>query len=515
VKAELGRFVVLEFLLSNDDRLRQYSSHLSVTDRAEAKTVLLNQRDQLKERLRRALRMAYGVMNPEPGILDEGLRLDKDQQFRSLQDSVTIRPPAAADLRSALDGLIQQALDQQYPSHPKFAKVPTNTIAQLGFSKICEALEAPDSRVSIDRDTRQKLQPLLDPLELAHVGEQFLAVKTVWFDRFDPREAQLPNRTANVGNVRKWINEPTPMGLPEMLENLVILIYARQASRMLTLQGIPIPESLTNLRNDILLERQSLPEQRDWEEVVVRASHLFGITLQPLPTLANLQKLDAQARELSAKHAGAVVNYLDLLRTKLPQICGGYADAARYKTASSMDGLCGAIHQTRKPLDLFTAIRNARTETSPAGMGVVLKQAEGIRKAVASVSLDVFKRLGEVQDEPRASVAQGLRRQIQDALAADEHATSLEGMVEVWLRDSMSVLLDRPVPLPPPPVPDVEPQLPPITPPLPPKPGQKVLTGTRRASGMAGWKSIAAEIEGELTEDSELEVSWQIVKKTV
>ena len=42
----------------------QYSSNLSLTDRAEAKTVLSNQRDQLRERLRRSLRMAYGVMNP-------------------------------------------------------------------------------------------------------------------------------------------------------------------------------------------------------------------------------------------------------------------------------------------------------------------------------------------------------------------------------------------------------------------------------------------------------------------
>jgi hypothetical protein len=84
LQTELGRFVVLEFLLSNDNRLRQYSSHLSLGDRSEAKTVLANQRDQLSERLRRSLRMAYGVTNAEPGILDESLRLEKEQQFQSL-----------------------------------------------------------------------------------------------------------------------------------------------------------------------------------------------------------------------------------------------------------------------------------------------------------------------------------------------------------------------------------------------------------------------------------------------
>jgi hypothetical protein len=516
VQTELGRYVVLEFLLSNDDRLRQYSSHLSLADRAEAKTVLTNQHDQLKERLRRALRMAYGVMNPEPGILDEAHRLEKEQQFRCLDDSVTVRPPAAADLRTALDNLIEQGLDGQYPAHPKFNKDEmrlTNALVQQAFDKIREALEAPDSRVAIDRDTRKKLRPLLEPLELAHVGEQFLAVKTVWFDRFDPREEQLPNRTATVGHIRKWINLPTRMGLPSVLENLVILTYARQASRMLTLQGIPLPESLTSLRDDIALERQSLPEQAAWEEVATRASHIFGITLQSLPSLGNLQKLDAEVRELVGRHAPAIASYLGKLRTVLASVCASSNEPFRLKTAVSTNNLCVTLQQTRKPLDLFEAIRGAQTDTSAAGMGVVFKQAAAIHRALDKVRLDVFDPLGQVQDEPRASVAQGLRRQIQEALEDDEHATALDGVVNRWLDDSMKLLLDRPAPVPPPPAPSpVEPPV--IT--LPPaKPGQRVSQGTRRVTGIRGLKSVTEEIERELTEDAELEITWRIVKSDV
>ena len=514
-QTELGRFVVLEFLLSNDDRLRQYSAHLSLADRAEAKMVLANQRDQLKERLRRALRMAYGVMNAEAGSLDEGLRLEKDQQFQSLDPSVVVRPPAAADLRSALDDLIGQALDGQFPAHPKFNKDEmrlSNALVQQALDKIREALEAPDSRVAIDRDVRRKLRPLLDPLELAHVGEQFLAVKTVWFDRFDPKEAQLPNRTATVGQLRQWMNEPTAMGLPGVLENLVILTYARQSSRMLTLQGIPVPESLISLRDDVVLERQALPEQSAWEEVASRASHIFGVTLQPLPTLANLQKLDTQVRELLTKYGADVNNYVGKLRSTLPSLCGGCNDLDRFKTALSVNALCLAVQQTRKPMDLFETIRVAQTETSPAGMGVVFKQAAAIHRALDQVRPDVFERLGQVQDEPRASVAQGLRRQIRETLEADEHVTSLEGVVRPWLDDAMKLLLDRPaVPPQPPPV-QAEPPV--ITPP-PAQPGQKVLTGSRRALGLGGWKSISEEIERELTEDAEVEITWRIVKKSV
>ena len=516
MKTELGRFVILEFLLSNDDRLRQYSSNLSLADRAEAKTVLTNQRDQLKERLRRALRMAYGVMITEQGILDEGLRLEKDQQFQSLDPSVVIRPPAAADLRSALDNLIEQALDGQYPAHPKFNKDDmklSNALVQQAFASICEALEAPDSRVAIDRDVRKKLRPLLDPLELAHVGEQFLAVKTVWFDRFDPREAQLPNRTATVGHLRHWMNEPTPMGLPDVLENLVILTYSRQASRMLTLQSIPVPESLTNLRDDVVLERQALPDQADWEEVASRTSHIFGVTLQPLPNLANLQKLDTQIRELVTKYSGEVANYVSKLRTTLSQICGGCDGFARLMTAESMIALCTAIQKTRKPLDLFEAIRLAQMDTSAAGMGVVLKQAATIHTAIDQIRRDAFDKLGQVQDEPRSSVAQGLRRQIQDVLEADEHVTALGGVVRQWMNDAMNLLFERPaLPLV---TPAIQPDPPLMTPPQVVQAGRKVLTGSRRGHGQFGWKSIAEEIERELTDDAELEITWRIEKKSV
>jgi hypothetical protein len=311
------------------------------------------------------------------------------------------------------------------------------------------------------------------------------------------------------------MNEPAAMGLPEVLENLIILTYERQASRILTLQGIVVPESLTSLRNDIVLERQSLPEQAAWEEVASRASHIFGVTLPPLPTLANLQKLDTQVRELVTKHAGDVTNYADKLCSTLQQFCGGFSDLARFKTAFSMNALCQAIQRTGKPLDLFEAIRNAQAETSPAGMGIVFKQASAIHRALDQVRFEVFKRLGQVQDEPRASLAQGLRRQIQEVLESDEHVTALDGVARGWQDDAMKFLLDRPAQPPEPPQPPPVVPEPPIVEPPAPQPGQRVFTGTRHASGLRGWKTITEEIERELTEDAELEITWRIVKKSV
>jgi hypothetical protein len=517
LQTELGRFVVLEFLLSNDDRLRQYSTNLSLTDRAEAKTVLTNQRDQLRERLRRSLRMAYGVMNPEPGILDESLRLEKDQQFQSLDGSIPIKAPPVTDLRAALDDLIAQGLDGQFPRHPKFSKDElklSKGLVEDAYAKIREALEAPDSRVAIERDLRKKLKPLLDPMELAQVGEQFLAVKTVWFDRFDPRESQLPTRAATVGQLRQWINESSRLGLPETLENLVILTYARQASRMLTLQGIPVPESLTNLRDDIVLERQKLPEQKTWEQVSDRASHIFGVTVPALPTLANLQKLGDQVSELVRQLGPDVDSYAAKLRNLLPVFVGDFADVPRYKTAAAMSALCQAVQRAKKPAEVFEAIQTAQV-TVPSAMGAVFKHAAKAHRALDQIRLDVFEKLGQVEGEPRAGVATILRQQIQDALRAEEHATGLESIVGRWLDDAMKVLLDvprEPVQQPPPPAPVVDGiTLPP--PPAPAPPGTRVTEGRRAVKGTNAWKSVRDEIERELTEDAELEINWRIVKK--
>jgi hypothetical protein len=504
--------VILEFLLSNDDRLRQYSSHLSLADRAEAKTVLANQRDQLRERLKRALRMAYGVMTPEAGILDEALRLEKDQQFQSLDAGIPIRTPASPDLRSALDSLIEQGLDGQYPRHPKFSKDElklNNNLVQQAYDKIREALDAPDSRVSIDRDVRKRLRPLLDPLELAHVGEQFLAVKTVWFDRFDPREAQLPTRAATVGQLRKWINEPKPMGLPESLENLVILTYARQASRMLTLQGMQIPESLTNLRDDVLLERQKLPEQKAWEQVCERTGYIFGETIPSLPSLANLQKLHDLVTAGVRKLGPDVANYLGKLRTTLTAVLGDHAELPRYKTALATDAICKAVGRAKKPWDVFEVVQNAQM-TSPSGMGEVFRQSAKVHAALDQVRVDVFEKLGQVREEPWAGVAKTLRDQILDALRADEHVTGLSGLANRWFEDSMKLLLEM-KPATPPPAPRPEPPSPP--PPPPPPPNMEVKEGKRTVVGRTAWCSLRDEIERELTEDAELEMSWRIVKK--
>lgn len=534
INVELGKLVTLDHILSSDDRFRQYTGYLPPGERAEAKTVLTNQRDQLKEKLRRAVQMAYGVRNPEPGILDEALRLEKEQQFISLDKAIPVRPPVAANMSAALNELLERALDGQFPGHPRFAgdefkpgNSIGNSLVQSAWENVSQALQEPDGRLAIDRETKKKLRPLLEPLELAQVGEQFLQVKTVWFDRFDPKEAQLPGRAATVGQVREWIDKPVPLGLPRSLENLLILTYARQASRMLTLHGAVVQEKLLDLRDDFLLERQTLPSQSEWTVVAERASHLFGLTLPPIPSPGNLQKLDEQVRALVSQYAGDLSDYASKLQATLSMLDEPHAAATRLVTAARMQTLCSAIRDTRKPVDLFSAIHNATLESSPHAMSVAFKQAKGIHAALDKIRLFTYTQLGGVTDEPRATAARGLRLQLLEALKADEHVTGLTSLISSWLDNAERLLLQVPVSVPSPgiapaPVRPAEPPAPvppspaasPIRPAVvPAPPGKTVVEGQRQITGKSSWQTVVSEIERDLTEDTELEISWKIVKK--
>ena len=265
------------------------------------------------------------------------------------------------------------------------------------------------------------------------------------------------------------------------------------------------------------MERQKLPEQKAWDQACERASHFFGVTVPALPTLANLQKLHDQVTSLNKQFGHEVTNYVGKLRTILPTAVGDETEILRYKTAAATNALCQALQRAKKPLDTFDAIQGAGI-TVPSAMGEVFKQAAKAHAALNLIRLDVFEKLGQVQDEPRAGVAKSLRQQLQDALRADEHATALDSVVSRWLDDSMKLLLDAPRPQPAPAVvsvPDVnEMELQPVLPPPPPpKPGIKVSTGQRKVTGKKEWHALSAEIDREVTDDAELELTWRIVKK--
>src|SRR5690606_31192530 len=113
---DLGRLVILDFILKGEQRFAEAAKHLSYTDRMQAKALAENQRDQLKARLRQCLEAAYGLSDePRDGF---DLSIERSEQFISLEPTFEPQRPVGANLKDALEKLLDQALTHQFPGHP-------------------------------------------------------------------------------------------------------------------------------------------------------------------------------------------------------------------------------------------------------------------------------------------------------------------------------------------------------------------------------------------------------------
>ena len=115
---ELGRLAILDWLLSGPgDRWQSMSNDLPVADRAQARSILENQRDALRERLRRVIQEAYGAAKPTPGNLD--LDEGHDRVLRSLNPEFNPQAPVGHDLAAAFSNLVDQVFTTSFPGSPE------------------------------------------------------------------------------------------------------------------------------------------------------------------------------------------------------------------------------------------------------------------------------------------------------------------------------------------------------------------------------------------------------------
>ena len=62
------------------------------------------------------------------------------------------------------------------------------------------------------------------------------------------------------------------MGLPEILQDLIILAYAEQSNRIFKHHGGPANADLGTLADDMTVEEVSLPSESDWQTAGERAN---------------------------------------------------------------------------------------------------------------------------------------------------------------------------------------------------------------------------------------------------
>jgi hypothetical protein len=253
-------------------------------DRESARSILTNQRDALRQRLIVCLGVAYGLQNDPGGVLDGFQSISGEEHFQSLTSDLELNVPGETHLSRAVLDLLHQALASQYPEHPKFdeeLKVNRTNVQKI-LDVISQTLRAKERRLHVEKTDRTILRQIANPLKLGEMSETHFVIGERWKDQFHRAAAKGEGvDKIRVQDLRRWIDEPEAMGLPALLQDLVILAFAQQTNRSFTLHGGPFEPELSNLPDECALKQQALPGEPEWERAVEFAQATLGVTGLP------------------------------------------------------------------------------------------------------------------------------------------------------------------------------------------------------------------------------------------
>ncbi len=507
---DLGTLVILEHILASEERLNQYTSHLSPQDRQAARSLLDNQRSVLGTRVRSHLEAAYGLVAPLSGSLDTSASLEPHEQFQSLKVGFEPQSPVGPTLAKALDQLLDQALSHDYPAHPVFEAETRTAILRKLQEVMIQAAATEDGRVPVDKPLRHQVRQIAIPLLLGEMGSEatHFVLGQHWKHHFSRKIAEAGGGSVGVLQLRRWLDLPKPMGLPKDVGNLVLLAFAAQTDRTLYLHGAPFEgATLANLPDTVELREVARPAEAVWKIAVERAGAIFGISASPLPNAANVAKLVKEVEKTVVEGRAACNTYASRLRERIGSF-GAPTDCARLKTALAgatlLEQLTGA--NAKKMVE---SLANAQIATSASAMGTAIKHAAELAERLDAADWDLFEALGRLADA-RKGQAQEIRESIRAALSADEHAVPLGPSLKEAQARAVRLLTVQPPP--PPPSDAREDRKPP-----PPPPGWRLVEQDRRSDlALEAAKDLLRQVESRLKKGqrAHLNMEWRIEEQS-
>lgn len=503
---DLGRLVVLDYILTGE-RFNDYSAHLAQVDRAQARSLARNLRDQLQARLKQYLEVAYGIAQDPHDAVDQ--KLPTSDQFRTLDRTFQLLAPVGANLKEGFINLLDQVFSHKYPAHPQFEteiKLPVLKKVEL---ELARALEDKDHRVHVaDRAVRQFTRAVVNPLRLGNMGETHLALENHWRTHFLQKMAADGDSGAaiTVARMRKWIDEPSPMGLPLEVQNLIIHSFAAMTNRSFFLNSGPYPPTLENTPNELELREQALPEDEDWKAAIRRAGLFFGLTVAESLNAGNVARLKDQLHTEASSRLAPMQDYAKTLAEKWRSFGNKGQDSDRLKTAEGAAALLLAM--TAPNADVISVLAGAAMASTEAAYGQTIGKAKALDEALKTADWELLSAVIALLDH-RKTAAQVMRDRLAEILASDEHAVGLKAALAEQKNKALKLLTEVP---PPPPEPPREPP----NQPEPPKPGvQVVREGVKNDLAVSDAINSLDEIRTELAKDSDyrLSISWKITRK--
>lgn len=445
---DLGRLVVIAHVLTGT-RFDTYASFLSPQNRVTARNLLESMHSALRGRVREHIEAAYGIRGSTSRSVDTSHELA--DTFRPLYPGLDLQPPAASNLRGALEELLGQALAYEFPGHPAFgAEIKPSNVRKV-YDEVIKATTERDGRALVDKSMRSLLKQVAEPLGLGEQGEQYFLLSQRWRDHLE-RKARETSSPMTVRALRNWIDEPKPMGLPSECANLIILIFAAQTNRSFYLNEMRFDATLANLREDVELRTVQMPAQPTWELAVKRAGSILGVTASPLRNAANLAQLAELVQTKVAEKLDACRRMHPLLEGLLREFGVAKETAARWQTADAVLELVEALREGA-PAKVVEVLAASKPRTSEEAMGASFAQAAEVLTTLTNTPWRLFENLRNLQDQ-RKTAATAILERVKAALVADQYAQPLAQDLRAEQGRAIDLLAPPPssTPVPAPPV---------------------------------------------------------------
>jgi hypothetical protein len=497
---DLGMLVILEHILTGE-RFAQYANHLSPQDRQAAKSLLENQRSVLRQRVQNHLDAAYGLEALTPGSLDTTHELELHERFVSLHPGFEPQPPVAANLAGAMEHLLSQALEHEFPAAPHFeAEIKTSNLQKV-YEQVRAATQTEDGRVAIDKPLRPLLRHIANPLRLGEMGYDatHFVLGQHWKNHFT-RKAAETGSTIDVSQLRTWIDEPKPMGLPREAENVVILLFAEQTNRSFFLHSAPCDATITNLPDRLELREQKLPHPAQWDVAIAHAGSIFGVAASPLLKASNVIALATGVKQKVVDARRACQIYRQRLQDRLGKLGIDAADTDRMKTAAATLVMIDRLYDV-EPAEVVDVLATTHVATSESAMGECVSKAEKLAERLDATNWEIFEATARLTDARKAT-ADEIRTIICQGLASDEHVIPLTAALQEAQAKAVR-LLTTSTPAPGPPA-----ESKPV-----PRPGRTIFRqGAEQHLNMRAAQDLISRLEHELQAGQEIHftLSWII-----
>lgn len=422
-QGDLGTLVRIDFALANESRFFDLASHLPPHERAQARAALDSQRSMLRQRVELALEAAYGLGKEEPGMLGPALPIDK--RFQCLDSAAGQLKRPAATLGMALGELCDQMLQMQYPGHPNFGVEVKGGVIRRVFEWVQKAARSDLGlhRIVVDKDRRNEVRAIIDPLGLGSVHEDALVLRPEWSHHFQRCAAQHGESSLTVGRMREWTDLPSPRGLPAEVQDLLILAHAEMNNLRFFLHGGPVQASLDRRLDDALeLKPQPLPSTEHFERARVRAESGFGVPVPNIHGAASVGALLDGVRAEAEKHLGPARSLVSALQRACDEVKCTAAETPRFQMAQAVIVILEAL-STKDSVLFVQRLADAKIPGTWESFASSMKRAEAVTRALHDTRWKTLQNAFALANT--SPQAEQLRLRVVETLRADELAIEL------------------------------------------------------------------------------------------